>query len=111
MTARPSRTANLNLSYMPYFYIYRENGFRDRPDGVDRSRTVREKMRGFVYEVGGDYAFNLGPGRLKLIGLRKFDHEPIVSTVITTFADGSRFDRRPGRPRRPDGRMDRPRRI
>jgi hypothetical protein len=94
--------ANLNLSYMPYFYTYHEDGFRDRPDGVDRDRTVRDKMRGFVYEVGGDYAFDLGPGRLKLIGLRKFDHEPIVSTVVTNFADGSdaqgeRVDR--------DGRM------
>jgi len=94
---------NLNLSYMPYFYTYKENGFRDRPDGTDRFRSVRERMRGFVYEVNGDYSLKLGPGTLKLIGLRKFDHEPISSTAILDFFDdvtpstGSKFFR--------DGRM------
>jgi len=94
--------ANLNLSYMPYFHSFREDSVRERPGGTDRTREVRTRMRGFVYEVGGDYAFALGPGRMKLIGLRKFDHEPITSTAIVTFADsspavGDRFSR--------DGRM------
>ena len=98
-----SSVGNLNLSYMPYFYTYKENGFRDRPDGIDRFRSVRERMRGFVYEVNGDYSFKLGPGTLKLIGLRKFDHEPINSIAILDFLDdstpstGSKFFR--------DGRM------
>ena len=80
---------NLNLSYMPYFYTYKENGYRDRPDGLDRKRTVRDRMRGFVYEVNGDYSFKVGPGTLKLIGLRKFDHEPISSVAILDYLDDS----------------------
>lgn len=98
-----SSVGNLNLSYMPYFYTYKENGFRDRPEGTDRFRSVRERMYGFVYEVNADYSFKLGPGTLKLIGLRKFDHEPINSIAILDFLDdstpstGSKFVR--------DGRM------
>jgi hypothetical protein len=65
---------------------------------VDRVRTTRDKTNGFSYEVGGDYALPIGPGTLKLIGLRKFNHEPYRSTAIFTYADGSpdtgdRFDR------------------
>ena len=96
-------TGNLNLSYMPYFYTYKENGFRERPEGTDRFRSVRERMYGFVYEVNGDFSLKLGPGTLKLIGLRKFDHEPINSIAILDFLDestpstGSKFVR--------DGRM------
>ena len=82
-----SSVGNLNLSYMPYFYTYKENGFRDRPDGIDRFRSVRERMYGYVYEVNGDYSFKLGPGTMKLIGLRKFDHEPINSIAILDFLD------------------------
>jgi hypothetical protein len=84
-----SSVANLNLSAMPYFEDYHEHGVRVQPDGVDRERTVHDRVRGFQYEVGGDYEFRLGPGRLKLIGLRKYDHEPLTSTAITSFADGS----------------------
>ena len=82
-----SSSGNLNLSYMPYFYTYKENGLRDRPDGVDRFRSVRERMYGFVYEVNADYSFKIGPGTLKFIGLRKFDHEPINSVAILDFLD------------------------
>lgn len=82
-----SSVGNLNASYMPYFYTYKENGFRDRPTGVDRFRSVRERMYGFVYEVNGDYSFKLGPGTMKFIGLRKFDHEPINSIAILDFLD------------------------
>ena len=84
-----SSVGNLNLSYMPYFYTYKENGFRERPEGIDRFRSVRERMYGFVYEVNGDYSFKLGPGTMKLIGLRKFDHEPINSIAILDFLEDS----------------------
>lgn len=88
LDAPGTAVGHLNLSYMPYWSDYKEVGFRDRPNGVDRERNVRQKLTGFVYEVGGDYAFDLGPGRLKLIGLRKFDHEPVTTTATFEFADG-----------------------
>jgi len=84
-----SSVGNLNLSYMPFWQDFREVSRRDRVDGVDRTRSARFKLKGFNYEVGGDYSFALGPGTLKLIGLRKFEREPFTSTAIFEFADGS----------------------
>ena len=40
------------------------------------------------YEVSGDYQFGLGPGKLKLIGLRRFSHEPYRQEIVTTPAGG-----------------------
>ncbi|MDT9600566.1 TonB-dependent receptor plug domain-containing protein [Sphingosinicella rhizophila] len=84
-----SSLANLNLAVTPRWYDYWETGERVRPGGVDQHRDVHQERDGYTYEIGGDYAFDLGPGRLKLIGLRKFEHEPLVTTAITRFADSS----------------------
>jgi hypothetical protein len=89
---------NLSLAYMPFWEDYREVSDRDRPDGVDRVRTTRSKLKGFNYEVGGDYTLGLLGGSLKLIGLRKFEREPYKSTAVFEFADaspdiGDRFER------------------
>ena len=34
------------------------------------------------YDIGGDYELGLGKGRLKLIGLYRFEHSPFVDTFI-----------------------------
>jgi outer membrane receptor for ferrienterochelin and colicins len=58
-----------------------------------------QKANGYVGDVNGDYEFALGPGRLKLIGLLHWEHNPLIDTQIlrfeTTGADpeGNRFDR------------------
>ena len=57
--------------------------------GVDRARTTVQKLDGWYYDVNADYEFALGPGRLKLIGLQHRDHEPVVTTQVTRFDDGS----------------------
>lgn len=80
---------SLNLSFMPYFSTYDEDSDRTRPNGVDRTRSIHQKTHGSVYEVGGDYSFQVGSGQLKLIGLRKVDYEPVTTTAIFDFADGS----------------------
>ena len=51
----------------------------------------------FTYEVGGDYAFPVGPGTLKLIGLHRFENSDLNS-AFDVFENGtapyrSRFDR------------------
>ena len=61
-------------------------------------RSDISKLDGFYYDVNADYDFKLGPGRLKLIGLRHLDHEPIVETQIDSFTDGSPDDRHPLHP-------------
>tara|TARA_R110000787_G_scaffold215191_6_gene324373 strand:+ start:16466 stop:18526 length:2061 start_codon:yes stop_codon:yes gene_type:complete len=50
-------------------------------------------------ELSADYDFALGGGRLKLIGLQRFEHSPVSDFFGQTFTDGvtppngSRFDR------------------
>ncbi|HVQ07184.1 MAG TPA: TonB-dependent receptor plug domain-containing protein [Allosphingosinicella sp.] len=53
-----------------------------------RLRDFHEQEREYNYELGGDYEFGLGGGRLKLIGLRRFEHSPYSQNLIETFADG-----------------------
>ncbi len=65
---------------------------------IDRSRFFSNKEDEFNFEVGLDYQFGFGPGRLKLIGLHGYENSPTVSQTLTTFADdspaeGSVFDR------------------
>jgi outer membrane receptor for ferrienterochelin and colicins len=89
---------NLNASVQKVFYDYVEDGTRTGPGLPDRVRSVRQEQGGHNYEIGGDYEFALGSGRLKLIGLNRYEHTPVVTTVETHFADGlptlgSRFAR------------------
>ena len=82
-------TANLNLSYGEDFF-YRgdpETGFPTV--GPVRLRDARVKETGPQYEIGGDVAFPLGPGQLKLIGLERFERDNFTSTVIDSFNDDS----------------------
>lgn len=91
-------TGTLNLSYERMFYDFREDGLRRGPGLPDRERDVETSERGYEYEFGGDYEFGLGPGRLKLIGLERFETSPFEQAVVTRplgggTATGSRFER------------------
>lgn len=93
-----SAKGNLTLALTPYFNPGFDGDIRVRADGNDRSRSTVTKLNGLYYDISGDYDFRLGPGRLKLIGLRHLDHEPVVTTQITDYdsgvpSDGIRFGR------------------
>lgn len=81
--------ANLGGHYQRKYDRYYEDGFRTGPGLPDRVRTVYENSDSWNYEVSGDYQFGLGPGRLKLIGLRRFSHEPYRQEIVTTPAGGT----------------------
>ena len=87
-----SSVGNLTLSYTPYWNPVHIRDRRIRLDGDHRRRTNVGKLDGWYYDVNADYEFALGPGRLKLIGVRHFDHEPIVTTQITSFDSGAADD-------------------
>jgi hypothetical protein len=55
----------------------------------DRTRIFRQRIGGPKYEIGGDYEFNLGAGRLKLIGLDRYARTPYSQQTIFTYADRS----------------------
>jgi len=81
--------ANLNASYQLFRFRFLELSERSGPDQVDRLRRVTTTEREYNYEISGDYEFSLGRGRLKLIGLHKFEHSPTITTAVTSFADES----------------------
>lgn len=81
--------AHLNGHYQRTYNRYDERGERVSPGLPDRVRSVRDRNSTWNYELGADYEFGLGPGRLKAIGLRRFSHEPYSQEIVTVFADGA----------------------
>lgn len=57
--------------------------------GPERSRFFRYYEDGPEYEIGGDIEFPFGPGRLKLIGLERFERDNGTTVLIDRFDDGS----------------------
>lgn len=79
---------NLNGSYRHYWFRFKLDDERTVPGGVDRTRRYREKESGGNYELGGDLAFKLAGGQLKLIGLTRGNNGPASSESVFTYADG-----------------------
>jgi outer membrane receptor for ferrienterochelin and colicins len=87
---------NVNAAGGFRFQDVHEVSLRHGAGQPDRNRNLKERTREYDYELGGDYEFGLGGGRLKLIGLRHFTHTPFRQTLIQTYADltptiGQRF--------------------
>ena len=81
--------ANLGGHIQRKYDRYYEDGVRIGAGQPDRVRTVYENADSWNYELGGDYQFGVGPGKLKLIGLRRFSHEPYSQEIVTTPDDGT----------------------
>jgi len=94
-----SSVGNLILGYTPYWNPVHLLDIRHEATGEVRSRTDVTSLAGYQGDINGDYEFALGPGRLKLIGLRHWEHQPLVTTDILRFistgapSQGSRFSR------------------
>jgi hypothetical protein len=81
--------ANLNAAYQITNAPYDSISLRHAPTLVDRDRRIHQQSHEWNYELGGDYEFTLGPGRWKLIGIRRDNHNQTKQKLITRFADGS----------------------
>lgn len=82
----------LNLTGQTQGYFFRETEVsRINTPGapVDRVRDLRRTEDEFNFEVGADYEFVAGPGRLKLIAYHRYEDSPFTNAVVTTFVDGS----------------------
>lgn len=94
-----SSVGNLTLGYTPYWNPTSQRDSRMLVTGERRSRDIQTELDGYYADINGDYEFALGPGRLKLIGVHHWEHEPLVQDLILTFdstgADptGTRFSR------------------
>ena len=84
-----SSVGNLTLSYTPYWNpgLYRDTR-HSILTGEDSARRITIDLDGYFADINGDYEFAAGPGRLKLIGLRHWEHAPEVDTSIMRFANG-----------------------
>ena len=80
---------NLNGSYRWTFQDNSDIEFNQRPNLPDRIRIYDPTDRARGYELGGDYEFALGPGRLKLIGLERYNHDRYREDFVYYPADGS----------------------
>ncbi len=81
--------ADLTLDYDPYWKRGTIVQRRDRVDGEDNVWISHSRTSGFSYDVNGDVSLPLGPGRVKLIGLRHFEHAPFLLDQHALFASGA----------------------
>ncbi|NLR71673.1 TonB-dependent receptor plug domain-containing protein [Novosphingobium sp. ERN07] len=84
-----SSVANINGSFERIPRGFTEHSVRTNADGSVLVRDLDDRSSARNWEIGGDFEFAVGPGRLKLIGLNRQEYEPYSQSVITTFADGS----------------------
>jgi hypothetical protein len=81
-----SSVGNLTLGYVPYWNPSFQGQRRILQDtGEERHRFVTTKLDGYYADINGDYEFTAGPGRLKLIGLHHWEHEPLSQDLILHF--------------------------
>ncbi len=94
---------NVNITGARRHFGGREISFRSSPGAPDQLNLYRDGGDGWNAELGADYEFGLGPGRLKLIGLERIDRNNPGSESALYVSDntppvGSRYnaDRRSG---------------
>lgn len=78
----------LNANAALEFFEFRgQRSFtRQQPDILEASAEREDEWN---VELGGDYEFGLGGGRLKLIGFHRFEHSPFQDLFRATPGDGS----------------------
>lgn len=91
--ARTADNGNiLNLTGQVGGFLFRESeiSVQRAPAGpLQRIRDLKRTEDEFNYELGADYEFAAGPGRLKLIGYTRSEDSPFANTVVTTFPGGA----------------------
>ena len=100
--------ANLNASLLLRRFKAFEDELTVTPQLAPAFDEVRTKSKGYDYEIGGDFAFDMGPGRLTLIGLERYTRHtqrnqsaydaatgaPLTGTLFTRFTEtGERIGR------------------
>jgi hypothetical protein len=88
-TATNGAIANLNASYGREYEDFSDDEIRIPVGGTARFRDLDGKYREYNYEIGGDYQFPLVGGKLKLIGLNRFEQGRFSEEAVTTLVDGS----------------------
>lgn len=94
-TAANGNKLNINAGVQRIFNRQRVDGTSDQPGRGPVDERYRFRENEWNADIGGDYEFALGGGRLKLIALQRIEHSPTVAFFTVTDAasvDASRFD-------------------
>lgn len=81
--------AHLNLKRGADYYSENITELATPVTGPERNRSIRNTEDGPAHEISGDIEFPFGPGKLKLIGLDRYERDNFVSTLVDSFGDGS----------------------
>lgn len=94
-TAGNGNKLNLNLAGQLVNIRNRVTGTSVQPGIGQVDELFRQTEDEWNANIGGDYEFGLGKGRLKLIGQHRMEHSPVVSSFtimpVGAGATGSRF--------------------
>ena len=71
--AKDGAIANMNLALRSFNFVGREDSFRNPVNGDPTARFTNIGEDEIGGELGADYEFDLGPGRLKLIALHRYE--------------------------------------
>ncbi len=88
-TAANGNVLNLTGETQAFFLRGTETSQRDIGGADANTRVLRQTEDEYNYEIGGDYEFSALSGRLKLIGLYRYENSPTVGAVTFSFDDGS----------------------
>ena len=81
---------NLTGQTQGFFFREREISAQSAPGAaIDRLRTLRRTEDEFNFELGADYQFALGPGKLKLIAYHRYEDSPFTNAVVAEFPSGA----------------------
>jgi len=84
--------ANLTVDVDPNWSHGNNFQRRLRTDGNSNDWNNHTHTYGFQYDVTGDVSVPLGGGRLKLIGLRHYEHDPAFTEQRTDYDSGAPSD-------------------
>lgn len=79
---------NLNAAARIGEYVYEEVGVRQLTSAPTQDRHVDETQDSWDYEIGGDYEFGWGVGRLKLIALDRLASSDYGFLLTIDYANG-----------------------
>lgn len=89
-TADNTNVLNLTGQVQGFFFRETEISRQNAPAlPVDRVRSLRRTEDEFNFELGADYEFPVGPGRLKLIAYHRYEDSPFTNAVVTEFVSGA----------------------
>ena len=88
--AKDGAIANVNLSLRSLNFVGREDSFRNPVNSDPTYRYVGIGEDELGGEIGADYEFDLGPGRLKLIALHRYEEGDDLVTV-ESYDDGGAY--------------------